>query len=342
MNTGFRRDNPGDRKQALNLARKKSLEEMATKASKASGSEWQDWVVPWINSRWGDVHKPETSAHVYGRYFYRWLKYFEERKITTPQLFKREHVDDYLAWRTQQGAGRNSAIGELKFLAQVLDEAITRNFVSGVNVCRKLRIRADKPADKVPWSDDEVALVQAELEKNHRYDWMHVSFLLGLHQAARLRMCAIPLSAIDFGKRMINYPGAAMKGGKSFSQPIAPEFIDVLRDVVEHRRKLKKSTLAEMPDPYNHQEPAGVQWRKLLDSLGLDNLSHHGLRVRWITQAALMNIPESLTMKFANHSGLAVHRIYQKIQNTDVATMLDGLLLARSQALASKAPPLLP
>jgi integrase len=339
MNTGFRRDNPGDRKQASNLARTTSLKEMATKTSKASGSEWQDWVIPWINSRWGDVQKPETSAHVYGRYFYRWLKYFEERKITTPQLFKREHTDDYLAWRTQQGAGRNSAIGELKFLAQVLDEAIARNFVSGVNVCRKLRIRADKPADKIPWSDEEVSMVQTELEKNHLYDWMHVSFLLGLHQAARLRMCAIPLSVIDFDKRIINYPGTVMKGGKSFSQPIAPEFIDVLRSVVEHRRKLKKSTLAEIPDPYKHQEPAGVQWRKLLDSLGLHNLSHHGLRVRWITQAALLGVHESMAMKFANHRGLAVHRIYQKIQNDDVATMLDGLLLARSKALTPLLPP---
>ena len=128
MNTGFRRDNPGDRKQASNLARTTSLKEMAARVSKSSGSEWQDWVVPWINSRWGDVQKPNSSAHVYGRYFYRWMRYFEERQITTPQLFKREHPDDYLAWRTQQGAGRNSAIGELKFLAQVLDEAIARGF----------------------------------------------------------------------------------------------------------------------------------------------------------------------------------------------------------------------
>jgi integrase len=334
MNTGFRRDNPGDRKQASNLARTTSLKEMATKASKSSGSEWQDWVVPWINSRWGDVQKPETSAHVYGRYFYRWMRYFDERQITTPQLFKREHTDDYLTWRTQQGASRNSAIGELKFLAQVLDEAIARNFVSGANVCRKLRIRADKPADKVPWSDEEVSMVQAELEKNHRYDWMHVSFLFGYHQAVRLRMCAIPLSAIDFDRRLINYPAEAMKGGKSFSQPIAPEFIETLRDVVEHRRKLRKSTLAEIPDPYNHQEPVGVQWRKFLDDLGLRHLSHHGLRVRWITQAALMGVHESLAMKFSNHRGLSVHRIYQKIQNDDVATMLEGLFLARSKPLA--------
>jgi hypothetical protein len=184
-NTGFRRDNPGDRKQAKNLAQKKSLEEMISKTARTGGSAWSEWVASWINSRWGDIQKPNTTAHLYGRYLHKWLRYFEEQGITTPALFHREHIDKYLIWRGVDGAGRNSAIHEIKFLAQVFDEAIARGFIT-TNPARKLRLKPDAPAEKSVWSDDEVALVQAALEECDRYNWMHVSFLMGLHQAIRI------------------------------------------------------------------------------------------------------------------------------------------------------------
>ena len=52
--TGYRWDNIGDRKQACLLAKKKSLEEMANKPARVASQKWEDWVLPWINSRWGD------------------------------------------------------------------------------------------------------------------------------------------------------------------------------------------------------------------------------------------------------------------------------------------------
>jgi hypothetical protein len=83
-----------------------------------------------------------------------------------------------------------------------------------------------------------------------------------------------------------------------------------------------------------------MQFRHFLDSLGLrhgldlSHLCHHGLRATWITQAALRGIPESLAMRFVNHSSRQVHEIYQKITATDLMPMLDQFLLAKPNALA--------
>ena len=52
-NTGYRRDNPGDWKQAKMVAKRKSLEEMESKPLTAASHRWEDWVVPWITARWG-------------------------------------------------------------------------------------------------------------------------------------------------------------------------------------------------------------------------------------------------------------------------------------------------
>lgn len=176
-----------------------------SKPVRGNGSAWSEWVVSWINSRWGDVHKGNTTAHLYGRYFHKWLEFFDKFEITTPSLFRREHIDSYLIWRKADGGGRNSSIHEIKFLAQVLDEAIARGFIT-TNPARKLRLKPDAPAEKNVWGEDEVLMVQAALEQRDRYGWLHVSFLMGLHQAVRMRQSAIPLSSIDFKRRLINYP----------------------------------------------------------------------------------------------------------------------------------------
>jgi hypothetical protein len=62
-----------------------------------------------------------------------------------------------------------------------------------------------------------------------------------------------------------------------------------------------------------------------LDGLGLPHLSHHGLRVSWISKAAVSGIPEAVARKFANHSSATVHRIYQRVGLEDVAGFLKNL-----------------
>jgi integrase len=211
-------------------------------------------------------------------------------------------------------------------LAQVLEEAERRGYIQQ-NPARKLRLTKTPAKEKLPWSDDEIATVEAALEQRDRFGWLHVTFLMGLHQAVRLRQSEIPLSCIDFKRRLINYPNDYVKGRRGYCQPISTVFYPMLLDIVKHRKSIRKSTLCDIPNHNNNEVPASVQWREFLDTLGLHHLCHHGLRASWITQAALRGVPESLAKRFVNHASTQVHEIYQKITATDLMPMLDAFLL---------------
>jgi hypothetical protein len=87
-NTGYRQDNIGDRKQAEQLAKRKSLEEMSTKTVRIASHKWEDWVVPWIEERWGN--RINRTPKLYTNYFWRWLQYFADIEITHPAALLRE------------------------------------------------------------------------------------------------------------------------------------------------------------------------------------------------------------------------------------------------------------
>lgn len=321
-NTGYRQDNIGDRKQAEMVAKRKSLEEMENKPLNVATHRWEDWVVPWITATWGN--RTNRTPKKYTNNFWRWLKYFKENGITQPSALRREHIMNYLAWREKRGGQRNTAIDEIKWLGQLMDEAISRGYAS-TNPARKLHLAKAAAAEKVVWSAFGIDQVEKALSARDKFGWMHVTMLMGLHQALRLRQAEIPLSCIDFQRRLISYPGIKVKGGKAHSQPIDPDFYPILQELVEHRRALGKAMLCEIP------VLASVEWRRFLDELGLKHLMHHGLRATWITRAALAGVPESLAKRFVNHASSQVHAIYQKITATDLMPMLDAFALYRQK-----------
>jgi len=99
-----------------------------------------------------------------------------------------------------------------------MDEAISRGCAS-VNPARRLGLEESAPSEKVAWSDFEVDRVAVALAERSKFGWMHVTFLMGLYQAVRLRQSQIPLSRIDFRRRIIDYPSNRVKGGQGYSQP---------------------------------------------------------------------------------------------------------------------------
>jgi hypothetical protein len=325
VNSGYRQDNIGDRKQARLLAKEKSLLELANKPVN-TGRCWEDWALPWINAKWGN--RTNRTPKMYVNYFWRWLEYFKEIQVTQPAGLQREHVIKYLQWRQKHGGHRNTAIHEIKFLGQLMDEAINRGYATA-NPCRKLHLEKTPPKEKIPWSNDEVDKVLSAAEAQDRFGWMHVGFLMGRFQAVRLRQSSVPLACIDFNRRLISYPNDTVKGRKGYSQPIDPEFFPVLQEIVAHRQKLGKATLCDIPG--EKEDPPSVQIRQFLDRLGLPHLLHHGLRASWITQAALSGMPESIAKRFVNHASTQVHEIYQKITASDMLPMLDGLVMYRNK-----------
>jgi hypothetical protein len=309
--TGYRWNNVVEMRLAKKACGQQSLKERVS-ARTMSGS-W-DWVAQWIESTW--------SGPTLRRYHQLWQAlagYLKEAPVSGPANLSRDHCLVYVSWRERRGGGRNSAALELRFLGQVMDEA-TRRGMAERNPARNLRIKQTPSKEKSAWTDAELAMVDSALvQAEDKYGWMRVSFLLGRFQASRLGQSVVPLSAIDLQRNVIHWPSAVVKGGKAFSQPIVDGLKTILADIVEYRRTHGHTALADLP-----QLPS-LEWRKFLDSLGLRHLSHHGLRVSWVTKAAMAGIPEAVAQRFSNHSSTAVHRIYMRFSTSDMSEMLKRL-----------------
>jgi integrase len=321
--TGYRKSNPGERRQAELLRDKQTLRER-TERPTVHAAGW-DWVDSWVESRWGSSEA--TTPKLYRSEWKTLQKWLVEIEVKGPATLRREQCQQYPQWRKKNNAEQNTAIGELKFLGQVMKEAVTRQLAQS-NPAAALGLKKASPKENRTWTDKELAKVDAALLAQDKFGWMRVTFLLGRYQAARIGSCAVPLDCIDFKLKPKTIFYGDPKGGteKAFSQPIDPRLVPALAEIVKYRRSIGALTLCDIPDPDNNEIPPGVRWRRFLDSLGIKGVSHHDLRRTWITKAAISGrISESLACKFTNHSSLAVHRIYQKFSTEDMAEMLTRL-----------------
>jgi hypothetical protein len=244
-----------------------------------------------------------------------WLR---ENGIAGPRNVTRELCLNYPSWRAQHHGRRNVAIDDLKLLAMALDEAIQREYCDR-NPARKLGLKRDPRKEKRTWTPEELDLVDRTLAEREPYGWMRCTYLLGRYQSMRLRGCQVPLDCIDLQAGVIRYPANIMKGRRELIQPIDERLQPLLADIVAHRLAAGPMTLCDVP------QMASVDWHQFLRSLGITGISHHALRVTWISEAAKRAIPESAAMRFTGHSSAEIHRIYVKYSPSDLAAMLRRL-----------------
>lgn len=318
-NTEYRIDNPGDRRNAHLAAEEQTLIEKRSRVEqKQTGSEWEGWVLQWVEFKWG--HKTTNTPKQYRKHVFKWLRFFKKFGIPGPAQFKREHLADYMTWRKE--VGRNTIIQEIKFMKMVLNEAEARGYIIK-NPIRSERMEGAKPKAKSVWTRAEIDTVRAALgTPDNKFGWLHVSFMLGYYQASRIGQSVLPISCIDLERKIIHWPDQLVKGSKGFDQAIDPRFLPILKELIAHRQQLGKGTLCDMTSF------CSLGWRRFLDSLGFRHLSHHGLRSVWVTRAALAGIPESAAKKFVNHTSSVVHQIYTRITAMDLAPMLEKLSLS--------------
>jgi hypothetical protein len=316
-NTGYRKNSGAESRQAKRLAAEKSLQEIMSSGVAPAKSAFVDWCPQWVAQRWS--HKGGTLRR-YRIILKLWLRYLDEVDVKIPATVTRETILDYVGRREAEGAARNTALSEVKLIAQVLDEAVTRGYAK-TNVARKLGLKTTPQTHKTPWTDAQINLAIDAAEKADRFGWIHVALLMGRFQAVRLGSCAVPLDCIDLERKEIRYPGSVMKNGREFQQAIFPDFLPILTEIVEHRRKLSETYLCKLPG----QPSPSFHLRKFLDDLGLRGLSHHGLRASLITKMALRGVPESACMKFVGHQSREVHSVYQRLSSNDVVQFFDRL-----------------
>jgi len=306
-NSGFRKNVASDRRQAKLVAQEKSLQESTTRVQQPGRSAFDAWVPAWIEQKWGN--KPETLRK-YRRCYRVWMAYFAKVGATMPSAVTREMVLDYVSQREGSGAGRNSALWDVSFIGQVLGEAVKRDYCRA-NVARSLGLSRVEQIHKTPWTPEQI---QRAIDAAEPFSWVETVLLLGKYQASRLGQAEVPLAAIDLNRGVIAWPSSVMKQGKAFVQSIDPEFMPALKRIVERRRALGESTLTTLP-----RDPSpSLHLRRFLDGIGLHGLSVHGLRVSWVTRAALSGVPLAITMQFCNHSDRLVHQVYTQVAAGDV------------------------
>ena len=307
--TGYRKDNLGDLRQAKLMAREMGREERERRGVER-GEHWERWVDAWIADHYAGR---ALTLTVYRRYWRKLSEWLAANGLVGPSQVLYRHAVAYREWRAENGVGTNTALHELKFLGVVMQEAVRRGYSAG-NPIQKLGIRRVPSKEKHAWTDAEISAVGAAVKDAPQ--WLRITFLLGLYQAARLRQCAVPICDIDLERGFITY--RKTKGGKPFTQPLDSRLIPVLRIEVEQRRNAGESALCVIPIL------PSVEWRRFLDGLGFPHLVHHGLRVTWITRAALsgrdgkQGISLSLAKAFVNHGSTAVHSIYQRLNAADL------------------------
>ncbi|XHR27212.1 MAG: tyrosine-type recombinase/integrase [Chthoniobacteraceae bacterium] len=316
--TKIRKDDPDkERKIALYLAelRVKLLRGDVVSANSDGGISdvgW-GWVKNWIEV----THKNVSgTAGTYVRHWRNIVPFLVEHKIPAPAFIQREHATKYIAWRTGQtkqkskkNPSQNTALQEIKTLARILDEAISREMTEH-NPLRKLGIGQEDSEPKPEITDAQQAVIEAALEKQPA--WMSRSFALAIRTGLRDRTTRLHRNQVDVaGKRIvIDRP----KGGKKrgFAIPLTL----VVREVLQPWLDSGEPYFWNRPKEPN--TPRGVIWRKFFNSLGLSDYCFHCTRVTYITRGARSGVPQSVMMKLVNHADSEIHRIYQRFSSADL------------------------
>lgn len=313
VKTSIRKDDPEKNlktAKALNRAEANLLDRRAS-TSPDTGASW-GWVANYLRTRYTAKKRTQKIYLIQ----WDWLRpYLEESDIAGPAMLERATVFSYIDWRTNQvkeksgrNPGLNTALGELKLLGLIMDEAIRRGLATA-NPARKLEIQREESREKPEISNGELAIIFNALRDQPA--WMRRSFFIALETGLRFSDTQISRTQIDWpGRRVVI---DRTKGGKkrAFAIEIYPSIEKLLREFWKSGDKL----LWQMPA--KEKGLNGLIWMRFFRANALPHLCFHCTRVTFITRGARAGVPESAMMKLVNHASKEVHRIYQRLAPPD-------------------------
>ena len=284
-----------------------------------NGEAWR-WIDSFIRTRYA---ARERTQQVYLAQWRRLRGFLMENKTDAPAMLTRELVFDYPAWRCGQTKEKSrrtpklsTAIGELKLLALIMDEAINRK-LAVVNPARDLKIEREETAIRPEITDEMLLIILRELEPQP--EWMQKSFAVAINTGLRFSETRLHRSQIRAASDdiIIEKP----KGGRKreFAIPI----YDSVRELIQSFMRSR--------DAYLWTAPAGtltgLQWSKFLKGSAayVPNLCFHSTRITFITRGMRAGIPEPVMMKMVNHADKDISRIYQRWTSDDVRQFADRL-----------------
>lgn len=307
--TGLRADNPADTRKAQRLADKATVDEQRIGGPRNSPA-FLAWVPGYIASHWpvgSDSKRRYTTA-------WQAIKAFlNAESIVYPRQIKYAHGGAYIRWRLAtkvhgRAVVHNTALLEIKFLSQLMNEAIRREFAES-NPLARLGIARTSQKEKPELTDAEITKIRNYLRGQP--EWMRIAFEIALYTGCRFSECAIPIVNLDFATNSIRLRDAKRKEGdprKYFTVPMHP----ALRPLLQQAAALRPlGVTCELSQDKNGRI------NKAFRKAGV-NASFHSLRVTFVTRCHRAGLSQSEAMRLTNHSSVLIHRIYSRLNVEDV------------------------
>lgn len=339
QSTGLRRDDPRQTRQARGLEATRTAEELAIPKPTNRADRWDAWCIDYLNTRFSS---PEQSASK-ERVLYNWgtiRAFLSSRGIECPSALRREHLFEFLTWRTEaRGSGLKpvsltTALLDLKTLSILVGEAIRRGWATS-NPCLRLGVRKPSPRQKPELSDADLTSIEEAIqtEPEPRRTILYRTFRIARFQGCRLRE-----THLRMGEDVLLHPTGGgviffrTKGNRRHAAPIHPEIEPLLRSIAA----AGESETFAMP---KGRSQLSVMWTRFLHrhrfTQRLPGLCFHSLRVTVVTRLARSNVPESKAMAYVGHATTTVHRIYQRLKLDDLQDCVSALASVSSKTQGS-------
>jgi hypothetical protein len=297
-----------DTRKAQRLAEKTSIEERRL-STVPNSPAFLVWVPGYLATHW---RSQGDSRRRYGVAWQAIRTFLKAEGIIYPRQIKYAHGEAYIRWRKANPVhGRkvrhNTALLELKFLSQLVNEAIRLEFCES-NPLLRLGIARTPPKIKPELTDAQIEHLRARLSGEP--EWMRTCFEIALYTGCRFSECEIPMDNIDLAAGTIRLRDAKRGENdprKNFTVPCHPKL----------RLMLIELNAKGAPVTFRTSRDKNGRINTFFRQCGV-NASFHSLRVTFVTRCHRGGLSEAEAMRLVNHSSTLVHRIYSRLNVEDV------------------------
>lgn len=272
----------------------------------------RNWVPTWIPHHYENEKSAARAINAWAHL----SQFFKQKKILHPEEVSYGLCHEYMKWRTNEKlcgdqsrrvGNWNTALTELRILGTIMQESLAQGWIIA-NPCSRLRLGRRDVEEKRPVEREEQEKIEKALAREETPQWMRDSWLVGMKHGCRINEVMVPMTLVNTDNMVITFK---LKGGKLHAAPLHP----ALLPLVNRRREEKQKILVDMP------KNASRDWVRWLNTLGIEGLSFHSLRVTVITRLALADVTAEKAMQYVGHCSEMCHAIYRKLKAKDVASL---------------------
>jgi site-specific recombinase XerC len=283
-------------------------EEESRREAQVAPTEKGDFVA-WVPEF---IERHYTNKRSVKRYRLAWARIVEWqrlRRVRHPAAVRFEHVQDFLDWRTAQGASKNTARLEIKFFSSIMQEAMRRELTEK-NPLALAKVPRKAAKVKKELTPEDFIAARAAFTERSGAPWMLTAFEICSHLGCRFSEAELGRDAVDFEKKMVTLVDSKRDDTdprKRFCVPLPDTLATHLKAVFDKRDRTTP--------PLDKSGEHNRQFNKTLKAA--TGATSHSLRVSFITRCHRAGLSESQAMRLTNHSTRLVHLIYSRLNFAD-------------------------